>query len=46
MRQFFITAIQHRTMLKALLILGIVVAVVVTVVASNPVLAMPDATGP
>ena len=46
MRQLFITAIQHRTMLKTLLILGIVVAVVVTVVASNPVLAMPDATGP
>ena len=46
MRQLFITAVQHRTMLKALLILGIVVAVVVTVVASNPVLAMPDATGP
>jgi len=46
MRQLFITAIQHRTTLKALLILGIVVAVVVTVVASNPVLAMPDATGP
>ncbi len=46
MRQLFITAIQHHTMLKVLLILGIVVAVVVTVVASNPVLAMPDATGP
>ncbi len=46
MRQLFITAIQHRTMLKALLILGIVVAVVVTVVAPNPVLAGPDASGP
>lgn len=46
MRQIFIEAIQHRTMLKALLILGIVVAVVVTVVAPNLVLAMPDASGP
>ncbi len=45
MRQLFITAIQHRTMLKALLILGIVAAVLVTVLAPNPVLAGPDATG-
>ena len=45
MRQLFITAIQHRTLLKALLILGIVVAVLVTVLAPNPVLAGPDATG-
>jgi len=46
MRQLFITAVQHRTMLKALLILGIVVAVVVAVVVPNPVLAGPDASGP
>ncbi len=45
MRQLFIKAVQHRTMLKALLILGIVVAVVLTVVAPNPVLAGPDAGG-
>jgi len=45
MRQLFITAIQHRTMLKVLLILGIVVAVLVTVLAPNPALAGPDASG-
>ena len=46
MRQLFIKAVQHRTMLKALLILGIVAAVVVAVAVPNPVLAGPDASGP